>query len=193
MFGRLFSTIFGAGIGFTVIALPALPAYAADDIDAKVQVCAACHGQNGVPTDPKTMPIIWGQQQSYLVKQLHDYRSGDRDNPIMSLIAKGIDQQDLRKIAAYFAAKNWPAPPAPAAAAAAAPPQGIAQCQACHQPNFEGGMPAPRLAGLSYEYLVAAMRNFADGQRTNNLDMPKFMHALTESDRDAMARYLSAL
>jgi cytochrome c553 len=193
MFGRLFSTIFGAGIGFTVIALPALPAYAADDIDAKVQVCAACHGQNGVPTDPKTMPIIWGQQQSYLVKQLHDYRSGDRDNPIMSLIAKGIDQQDLRKIAAYFAAKNWPAPTAPAAAAAASPPKGIAQCQPCHQPNFEGGMPAPRLAGLSYEYLVAAMRNFADGQRTNNLDMPKFMHALTESDRDAMARYLSAL
>jgi len=189
MFGRLFSTIFAAGVGFAVATLPA---YAADDIEAKAQVCTACHGQNGVPTDPKTIPIIWGQQQSYLVKQLHDYRSGDRDNPIMSLIAKGIDQQDLRKVAAYFAAKNWPASPAPAVAAAS-PPKGIAQCQACHQPNFEGGMPAPRLAGLSYKYLVAAMRNFADGQRTNNLDMPKFMHALTESDRDAMARYLSAL
>jgi cytochrome c553 len=188
MFRLLFSTVFGAGIGFAVIALPA---YAADDIEAKVQVCAACHGQNGVPTDPKTMPVIWGQQQSYLVKQLHDYRSGDRDNPIMSLIAKGIDQQDLRKIAAYFAAKTWPAAPAPAAAAS--PPAGIAQCQLCHQPHFEGGMPAPRLAGLSYEYLVAAMRNFADGQRTNNLDMPKFMHGLTDSERDAMARYISAL
>jgi len=188
MFRPLFSIIFAAGIGFTVTALPA---HAADDIEAKAQVCIACHGQNGVPTDPKTMPIIWGQQQSYLVKQLHDYRSGDRDNPIMSLIAKGIDQQDLRKIAAYFAAKSWPAQPAPAAAAP--PPKGIAQCQPCHQPNFEGGMPAPRLAGLSYEYLVAAMRNFADGQRTNNLDMPKFMHALTDSEREAMARYLSAL
>ena len=39
-------------------------------------------------------------------------------------------------------------------------------------------MPAPRLAGLSYEYLVASMRAFAKDQRTNNLDMPKFMQAL---------------
>jgi len=54
-------------------------------------------------------------------------------------------------------------------------------------------MPAPRLAGLSYEYLVAAMRAFATEQRTNNLDMPKFMQALTDRERSAIARYLSAL
>jgi cytochrome c553 len=188
MFTRLISTIFGAGIGF---AATVIPAYSADDIEAKAQVCAACHGQNGVPIDPKTIPIIWGQQQSYLVKQLHDYRSGDRDNPIMSPIAKGLAQEDLRKIAAYFAAKGWPAQPAPTASAS--PPNGIAQCQPCHQPNFEGGAPAPRLAGLSYEYLVAAMRGFSADERTNNGDMPKFMQALTDSERDAMARYLSAL
>jgi cytochrome c553 len=188
MFTRLFSTIFGAGIGFAVIATPA---YAADDIEAKVQSCAACHGQNGVPIEPKTIPIIWGQQQSYLVKQLHDYRSGDRDNPIMSPIAKGLAQDDLRKIAAYFAAKSWPAQHA--AAAPASPPNGIAQCQPCHQPDFAGGSPAPRLAGLSYEYLVASMRGFAADERTNNGDMPKFMQALTDSERDAIARYLSAL
>ena len=170
-------------------ALGAVPAYAADDIEAKAQVCAACHGQNGVPTVPKTIPIIWGQQESYLVKELHDYRSGDRNNPIMMPIAKNLAQDDLRKIAAYFAARSWPAQPA----AASAPPSGLAQCQPCHQPNFEGGSPAPRLAGLSYDYLAAAMRNFADGKRTNNGDMPKFMQALTDGQRDAMARYLSAL
>jgi cytochrome c553 len=183
-----FSAIFGAGISFAVAAVAA---QAADDIEAKAQMCAACHGQNGVPTDPKTIPIIWGQQQSYLVKQLHDYRSGDRDNPIMSPIAKGLAQEDLRKIAAYFAAKSWPAQQA--AAPPPSPPNGIAQCQPCHQPKFEGGPPAPRLAGLSYEYLVASMRSFATDERTNNGDMPKFMQALTDSERDAMARYLSAL
>ena len=187
MLKGFFSAIFGAGVGFAVAAVPA---YAADDVTAKVQLCAACHGLDGVPTDPKTIPTIWGQQQSYLVKQLHDYRSGDRDNPIMSAIAKSLAQEDLRKIAAYFAAKGWPAQQA---AASAAPPNGIAQCRSCHQPNFEGGPPAPRLAGLSYEYLVAAMRSFAAGERTNNGDMPKFMQALTDSERDAMARYLSAL
>jgi len=188
MFTRLFSTIVGAGIGFTITALSA---YAADDIEAKAQMCDACHGQNGVPADPKTIPIIWGQQQSYLVKQLRDYRNGERDNPIMSPIAKALAQEDLRKIAAYFAAKSWPA--RQAAAAAASPPNGIAQCQPCHQPNFEGGPPAPRLAGLSYEYLVASMRDFAADERTNNGDMPKFMQALTDSERDAMARYLAGL
>jgi len=189
---RLLSAIVGAGIGF---AIAAVPAYADEDIEAKAQVCGTCHGQNGVPTDPKTIPIIWGQQQSYLVKQLHDYRSGDRDNPIMSPIAKGLAQQDLRKISAYFAAKSWPAqhPAAASASPPISPPEGIAQCQPCHQPNFEGGPPAPRLAGLSYEYLVAAMRSFAADERTNNGDMPKFMQALTDSERDAMARYLSAL
>jgi cytochrome c553 len=186
MLRGFFSVIFGAGVS---LAIAAVPACAADDIVAKVQLCAACHGQDGVPTDPKTIPIIWGQQQSYLVKQLHDFRSGDRDHPIMSPIAKGLAQDELRKIAAYFAAKRWPAQ----AAAASAPPNGLAQCQPCHQPKFEGGPPAPRLAGLSYEYLVAAMRNFADGERTNNGDMPKFMQALTDSEREAMARYLSAL
>ena len=188
MFTRLFSTIVSAGVSF---AITAVSAYSADDIEAKVQACAACHGENGVPTDPKTIPIIWGQQQSYLVKQLHDYRSGDRDDPIMSPIAKQLAQEDLRKIAAYFAAKSWPAQTA--AAAAPSPPKGIAQCQPCHQPNFEGGPPAPRLAGLSYEYLLAAMRSFAADIRTNNEDMPKLMQALTDSELDAMARYLSAL
>src|SRR5437868_11004004 len=141
MFKRLFSMIFGAGVGFAVVAVPAS---AADDIEAKAQACAVCHGQNGVSIDPKTIPIIWGQQQSYLMKQLRDYRSGDRDNPIMSPLAKGLAEDDLRKIAAYFAAKSWPAQPT--AAASASPPNGIAQCQPCHQPNFEGGPPAPRLA-----------------------------------------------
>ena len=168
---RLFSALVGAGDGF---AIAAVPANADEDIQEKAQMCGTCHGQNGVPTDPKTIPIIWGQQQSYLVKQLHDYRSGDRDNPIMSPIAKGLAQHDLRKIAAYFAAKSWPAQHP--AAASASPP-----------------ISPPRLAGLSYEYLVAAMRGFATDERANTGDMPKFMQALTDSERDAMARYLSAL
>ena len=188
MLAGSFSAVFGAGVGFMLVVLPA---HAADDIEAKAQACAACHGENGVPTDPKTIPIIWGQQQSYLVKQLHDYRSGDRDDPIMSPIAKQLAQEDLRKIAAYFAAKSWPAQRA--TAAPAPPPNGIAQCQPCHQPNFQGGPPAPRLAGLSYEYLVTSMGSFAANERTNNGDMPKLMQMLTDNERDAIARYLSDL
>jgi cytochrome c553 len=94
-------------------------------------------------------------------------------------------------VANYFAGKTWPA--RQGGPAAASPPEKITMCRACHGQNFEGGAPAPRLAGLSYEYLTASMSSFADGHRTNNLDMPGFMKALTESERDAMAHYLAGL
>jgi cytochrome c553 len=178
-------------VGAAMLALVAVPANA-QEIDSTVQLCSACHGANGVPTTPATTPIIWGQQGSYLFKQLHDYRSGDRDNPIMSGIAKSIKQEDMRKVAAYFAAKTWPAKQATTPAEEPVFLKNL-NCRACHQQNFEGGPPAPRLAGLSYEYLVGAMNAFADGTRTNNLDMPGFMKALSESDRQAIARYLSTL
>jgi cytochrome c553 len=183
---RFVSAIFGMGIGLAIA-----PAHAADDIEAKAQLCAACHGDKGVPTDPKTIPVIWGQEQSYLMKQLRDFRNGERKSAVMSPIATGLAEGDLRGIAAYFAAKTWPA--RGAQAKPPAPPKAIAQCQACHQPNFQGGMPAPRLAGLSSEYLAQEMREFANGERTNNLDMPRFMQMLTERERSAIARYVSAL
>ena len=184
---RLFSAVFTMAIGL-VAAIP--PTYA-DEIETKAQLCAACHGAKGVPTDPKTIPVIWGQQESYLMKQLRDFRNGERASAVMTPFAKNLAEGDLRKIAAYFAAKPWPA--RRAAAKPPSPPKAIAQCQACHQPNFQGGMPAPRLAGLSYEYLVESMRAFAKEERTNNLDMPRFMQMLSERERNAIARYVSAL
>ena len=167
-------------------------ARAADEIEAKTQLCTTCHGAKGVPIDPKTIPVIWGQQESYLMKQLRDFRNGERPSAVMAPIAKNLAESDLRKIAAYYAAKQWPAAKSASAKPAAAP-KSVAQCLACHQQDFKGGMPAPRLAGLSYEYLSTSMRAFATDQRINNLDMPKFMKALSERERDAIARYVSAL
>ncbi len=50
----------------TIAAFVAMPAKAADDVAAKAQGCGLCHGQNGEPTDPKVIPIIWGQEANYL-------------------------------------------------------------------------------------------------------------------------------
>ena len=183
-------------IGSIVVARPAR----ADDaaIASKAQACGACHGQSGTPISAN-FPVIWGQQSNYLYKELHDFHGGERKNPIMAPLVQGIPLDDLRALANYFAAKPWPAKEANGGSPtpAAAPPEAVAakiqMCKACHQPNFEGGAPAPRLAGLSYEYLRSAMNAFADGQRNNNLDMPGFMKALTESDRDAIAHYLAGL
>lgn len=185
--------IFGSPLAiafFIIAAVVTFPAYGADDIANRVQICAACHGQDGKPATPAT-PIIWGQQGNYLYKELHDYHSGARSNATMSSVAQSFSLEDLRSVANDFAAKNWPA--VPAKVAATPPPQGIAMCKACHGQNFAGGPPAPRLAGLDYTYLISAMNGFADGARTNNLDMPGFMKALTKSQREAIAHYLSSL
>src|ERR1700730_14886532 len=84
---RLFLTLC-CGVG--IFAAVDAPASAADDIEAYPQDGADCHGANGLPTDPKTMPIIWGQQGSYLYKELHDYKSRDRKSPIMAPVVADI-------------------------------------------------------------------------------------------------------
>ena len=198
MLSRCVSTIIAAGVA----ALLAGPAQAQGtqpgtqptpaDIEGKAQLCSACHGANGVPTDAKTMPNIWGQQPYYILTQLVHYRNGMREHPVMSVIAKGLQQSDLRPLAAYYAAKPWPAANS-APAAPAETPKGLTMCTPCHQANFQGGISWPRIAGLNYDYMVAAMKAFATEERTNNMDMVKIMKLFSDSERDEMARYLAAL
>src|SRR5215213_6463941 len=79
-------------VKYTIITLFSLPAIATfdvltvkavgQDIEAQVQSCAACHGQNGIPADPKTTPIIWGQTEYYIVRQLQSYKKGNRQNSV---------------------------------------------------------------------------------------------------------------
>jgi cytochrome c553 len=69
----------------------------------------------------------------------------------------------------------------------------MAICEACHQQKLVGGVAAPRLAGQKYDYLVESMRRFAEGQRKNSPEMSSIMQAISGSDREAMARYISGL
>jgi cytochrome c553 len=191
------------GVLFVIVALGA-PARAAEttpdpntqrEFGAKLQVCGACHGNNGVPKGPN-IPIIWGQQESYVAKQLHDFGTGDRAVEVMKWMSDTLTPSEMAPGTVFFATKTWPARTRPAAAVT--PPTGIAVCAACHQQNFMGaaqaeGKATPRLAGQNYEYLVEQMRRFADGERTNDADMVQIMKAVSPADREAMARYLSVL
>ena len=172
------------------VASPGNPAEAQAILGAKLLVCNTCHGADGVPKNTTT-PIIWGLQENYLLKQLHDFQIGGRDNEVMTWMATALTQAELGSAAAYFSKKNWPA--RPTAAASTPPPAPVAVCQVCHQQNLAGGVPAPRLAGQRYEYLVEAMRRFAEGERTNNADMANIMKAMSPADRESMARYISGL
>jgi cytochrome c553 len=188
----------------TALVVAGLPVKAAQDTPdptrvrefaAKLNVCVACHGANGVPK-AGNIPIIFGQQENYLSKQLHDFKTGERNFEIMKWMSETFTEQETAPAAAYVAKQKWPAKATTVAATAA--PRGIAVCQSCHAANYMGavqaeGMTTPRLAGQNYDYLVEAMRRFADGERTNNADMVQIMKGISPADRDAMAKYLSAL
>ena len=160
------------------------------EFGAKMHVCNTCHGARGVPHNP-TIPVIWGQQENYLAKQMHDFQSGDRNFEAMAWMTSTLSPSEVASAAAYFTKKSWPAKSA--GAASASPPAMAAVCQVCHQQNFVGGLAGPRLAGQSYDYLVEAMRRFAEGERTNNADMANMMKAMSAADREALARYISGL
>ena len=63
--------------------------------------CAGCHGEQGVSNNP-LWPNLAGQQEAYLVKQLHDFREGTRSDPMMSPISEPLSDTEIQNLAAYF-------------------------------------------------------------------------------------------
>ena len=71
----------------------------------KSAVCASCHGDTGVSAID-IYPIIAGQYPSYMVQALKEYRSGERENAIMSGFATNLSIHDIRDLAAYYSSQN---------------------------------------------------------------------------------------
>jgi cytochrome c553 len=69
---------------------------------AKAQVCAGCHGPEGVSPAPN-FPILAGQYEDYLLRALQEYRSGARKDPIMGGQVAALSEGDMADLAAYFA------------------------------------------------------------------------------------------
>ncbi len=65
--------------------------------------CEACHGLDGLAKIPEA-PNIAGQNEQYLVKQLTAFKSGERQNEMMSLVAPTLSDQDIENLASYYSA-----------------------------------------------------------------------------------------
>lgn len=87
-----------------MLASSAVPATAADAVAGKTKsaMCAACHGANGISAVPM-YPNLAGQKEMYLVKQLKDFKSGKRNDPVMQPMSAGLSDADIANIAAYYA------------------------------------------------------------------------------------------
>lgn len=81
----------------------AAPSFAADVEagKAKAAMCSACHGANGISAVPM-YPNLAGQKAAYLEKQLKDFKSGARKDPVMAPMAMGLSDEDIKNISAYF-------------------------------------------------------------------------------------------
>jgi len=166
----------------------------ADTLEEQVQLCGACHGENGVPQD-KSTPVIWGQHQGYLYLQLRDYKRGTRKDDVMSPVVDMLERDDMMALAEYFTQKRWPDLRQPRVsddvAAKALRANVAVGCTGCHLGEYQGDGTQPRLAGQLREYLAKSMMDFRTGKRGNNPGMTNLMNVTSEEEIVAMAEYLA--
>src|SRR5262245_65014684 len=102
-----------AVLALTALLGTVLPApLSAETIEDKAQLCAACHGENGIPQQ-KTTPVIWGQHQGYLYLDLRDYKSGARKNHTMSPLAQTPERHHPLALPLYLSQQRPPPPQPP--------------------------------------------------------------------------------
>ena len=166
----------------------------ADSIEDKAAVCAACHGEQGLPVD-KSIPIIWGQNEGYLYLQLRDFQKGARKDDRMTPIAQTLSKEDALALAAYFSAKTWPNTGAPRASkadiAAAMTAINSIVCTSCHLAQYQGDSSVPRIAGQQHDYLLKTMMDFRTRARANSPGMSSLMNSATPEQLAAIATYLA--
>jgi cytochrome c553 len=63
--------------------------------------CQVCHGVDGQSKNPEA-PHISGQVERYIIKALKRYQSGEREDPMMSMIVKQLKEEDIANLAAYY-------------------------------------------------------------------------------------------
>ena len=171
----------------------------------KASACVSCHGDNGNSLVP-AFPKLAQQHSSYLVKQLQVFKSGARNNPLMSPIAMGLTDDDMEDIAAYYAEQKVSANELPVldddeedekktegkntiqeiiAQGSDLYRNGdltreVSACIACHGPFGEGNKPAafPALKSQHADYLIKTLTDFKSGARSNNPE--NMMHMIAQ-------------
>jgi len=171
-------------------------ANAAEEVPQKAQVCVACHGAGGNPTDA-AMPSLAGQPAQFVATQLYFFREGNRRDPQMSPMASNLSNAEMNELAAYFSRQApVPAPHRTSPESLAEGPRLAEQhhCVQCHGAKLLGLQHIPRLAGQQAAYLRTQLRAFKARTRAD-LDgtMTSAAQPLSEKDIEVLADYLSGL
>ncbi len=170
--------------------------------DLSTQVCAACHTADGSRGSPAN-PILQGQHPEYLAKQLAEFKSGKRNNPIMKGFAATLSDTDMLNVSTFYAAKQ--AKPGFAKQKdlvklgekiyrAGIADKAVPACSGCHGPAGSG-MPAqyPRVAGQHADYAEAQLLAFRGGQRANAPQMVAVAARMSDREIKAVSDYMAGL
>jgi len=187
--------------GFTITVL------AAGDVAAgkqKSTSCAACHNADG-NSNSGEWPKLAGQHPIYLVKQLNNFKSGERVNAIMNGMAAPLSEQDMDDLAAYYAAQTiTPGEANPdlvelgeALYRGGNLNSGVSACIGCHGPTGDGNPAAgfPSLASQHAQYIETQLKAFRSMQRANDPGqmMRNIAGKMTDQEIQAVASYIQGL
>jgi cytochrome c553 len=176
--------------------------YTSGDNGRGIVACLSCHGAGGNSTSPAN-PKLAGQHEGYIVKQMADFKTPDRNQAIMTAFSKTLKDEDVRNIAAYLTTQK----PKPGAAKnkdivtlgkkiyrGGIAEKSIPACAGCHGPNG-AGIPAqyPRLAGQHQDYTAAQLNGFRTKARKNSVQMVDISKNLSKEEIDAVSDYIAGL
>jgi cytochrome c553 len=164
---------------------------------AKAEICAGCHGENGISTT-ENIPSLAGQQDQFIQWQLVYFRAGSRKNEAMQPIVEQLGNEDIRNLGAYFASLAPPkAPPDNDADLSKKGAQAAAgrRCASCHTDSYAGTKGVARLTGQREEYLLKALRDYKSGARFGGSGgaMTDVAYPLSDEEIVALAHYLAHL
>ena len=159
--------------------------------------CFPCHGRDGNSEQP-LFPKLAGQRADFIVQEMEEFKDGRRSDPMMTGIAQIASDEDIRRIAAYFASQPvmQGEPGDPALVERGKTLFVDARCVFCHAEagksfvQLSGG---PVIGGQHKAYLVKAMKDIKEGKRfgdTYDL-MTRSLTRVSDDDIEAMAEYLS--
>jgi cytochrome c553 len=163
--------------------------------------CASCHSSDGGGEAIGTVPRIAGQYPSVLIKQLVDFRYGQRWDLRMEQIASRHRLANAQAIAdvAYYAA-TLHSDLAPAILDGEQLARGarvfVQLCSACHGATGTGNAQTqtPRLAGQHATYLLRQMQESANSGRPNmSANHVKLLNRLNFEDYQGIADYLARM
>lgn len=171
-----------------------------------VTACLACHGPEGAGQPAAGFPRLAALNADYLAKQLRDFQSGMRNNPIMQPIAKALGDDEIAAISRYYAGLSVPAIPEPTPDLAQVKlgeslfktgnwSKNVPACAQCHGETGQGvGAHFPAIAAQSSAYIRNQLRDWKNGSRHNDpvLLMKTVADHLSDAESAAVAAYLSS-